>query len=63
MIEFSCTSFQFTNFIFYMPISTLSNPTFLISQLNKNIPIKGFQFYVSTASWKMERPTVDLLRV
>ncbi|KAL9981153.1 hypothetical protein ACROYT_G009817 [Oculina patagonica] len=34
----------------------------LRGQLNRSIPIKGIKFYVSSASWKMQRPTVSLLR-
>jgi len=36
--------------------------TYQYLSLNKSIPIKGIKFYVSTASWKMVRPTVSLLR-
>ncbi|CAH3103630.1 unnamed protein product, partial [Porites lobata] len=36
--------------------------TYQYLPFNKNIPIKGFKFYVSTASWKMKRPPAYLLR-
>ncbi|XP_074637389.1 uncharacterized protein LOC141895465 isoform X1 [Acropora palmata] len=36
--------------------------TYQYLSLNKSIPIKGIKFHVSTASWKMVRPTASLLR-
>ncbi|XP_044173584.1 uncharacterized protein LOC122957541 isoform X2 [Acropora millepora] len=37
--------------------------TYQYLSLNKSIPIKGIKFHVSTASWKMVRPTASFLRV